>query len=259
MNADTLIETPTPAKSRKVGKQASTTTTLLVVFNLRIKGSRLKFFREAMIRATGNPEELFSNEVYNNDNTITYIKRYPLIQYRIVNGHAAILALNQGVEALKSFLNTDTHTVEIAGSDFDLQVIEKTEEKNINITLLAAEEMKMYTLKTWLPLANPQDYLNFTTNKLMSDIEKTLRLQEKLTNHLVEFFKAVQWRGAVHKIKVKILDKSTPYIVQAADNKMMAYNITFACNINLPANIGLGKLKSKGFGLCNNGGENVAG
>lgn len=68
-----------------------------IIFNLRIQENELRLFRGAIIHLAGLEEILFHNHIEDG-----YRYSYPLIQYKIIQGHAAIICLEKGIEEVKT-------------------------------------------------------------------------------------------------------------------------------------------------------------
>ena len=86
--------------------------------------------------------------------SLSYHHRYPLIQYRVRNGKAAIFAINEGVEALQQVLAQSDWRLNWQGNIETLQV----EDLGMNehyFRLLA--EPTTYRLQQWLAL-NQENY-----------------------------------------------------------------------------------------------------
>ena len=104
--------------------------------------------------------------------------------------------------------------------------------------------MKGYRLRNWLPL-NSENYNEFQSMDRLAD--KVLFLEEKLIGNLLSFFTSIGFR-AEEQIKLNITDILDQRLARYKNVKLMAFDVEFKTNLNLPSYIGLGKSASVGFG-----------
>jgi hypothetical protein len=83
--------------------------TLTIQFNTPLKRRELPLFRGAIIAAISTGNILFHN--HNEGSTLRYA--YPLIQYKRIGGKAAIVCIEEGVEAIGELLTIPNLCVNI--------------------------------------------------------------------------------------------------------------------------------------------------
>ena len=79
--------------------------TLTIQFNTPLKRRELPLFRGAIIAAISTGNILFHN--HNEGSTLRYA--YPLIQYKRIGGKAAIVCIEEGVEAIGELLVAESN------------------------------------------------------------------------------------------------------------------------------------------------------
>ncbi len=211
---------------------------LTVVFEPEIRGRDIPLFRGAVIQKAGADCVLFHN--HQND---SFRYSYPLIQYKRINHHAAIVCVDQGVDEIYRLFNQPDWKVRIGREETELKIIRLY----INsYTLNVWEKFFTYKIFNWLPLneKNFRKYLAFETDEQRTELLKSI-----LIANILSFAKGVGWViEPQQRIQIKdfqVLRKHTTYF---KGNKLMAFDAMFSANVFLPPNIGLGKAPSHGFG-----------
>ena len=213
--------------------------TLTVITDAEIQQKEVPLFRGAVIKSLGDKASmLFHN--HTGDNTFRY--SYPLIQYKRLNGRAAIVCVEEAVDLIGQFL-TDTNEKLTIGE----REVEWHASKILPARLLVQtwENKFNYHISRWLPLnsANYQLYQNTE-----GVIEKTTILENILKGNLLSMLKGLD----IHiekEILVKITQISDSYLIYNKGIGMMAFNADFNCNLSIPNNIGIGKNASIGCGI----------
>lgn len=163
--------------------------------------------------------------------------KYPLIQYKRINGKLLILGLNEYAPIL---------TQKIAQLDriiIPKQTIEVRAVDIQNDNHYIRYEQQQYSFATpWIAL-NEHNYRVFNQSK--KDEQKNL-LQRVLVGNILSALKGLGIRTK-ERIIVSI-NEYRPVHVKAHGNSFEAFNGQFEANICLPEFIGLGKSVSKGFG-----------
>lgn len=225
--------------------------TTLAIATLKLKPSQIDAFRHACIKLSGDPDLLFSNEEKQPNGKMRHLTRYPAIQYRCLEGRAALWGINQGADALQRFLKKTKNHFEM--HEVPTEIAWNIEHHhNIEPQLARGKKMYYYRIYQWLPFNKEENYQWWLQNKnTISDIEKTKKLESILWGHLNNFITEVAgWKKErAAKINCFMVQKSLSFVVQHNHTGFTAFDITFATNINLPLGIGLGALKSHGYGI----------
>ena len=215
--------------------------TLTIQFDTKLHPKEVPFFRGAVIASLNEKDILFHNH---NIESGSQRYSYPLIQYKRLHGKAAIVCINDGIDAIyKLFTGKDFH-FRIGSKEVNMLIEHvQSEECQIDTT----EEQREYKLYNWLPL-NSQNYKEYQSMEGL--IDRVHKLEEILTSNILSMMKG---EGiAIHldeHIDISIKDVIQQRCVTYKGVKRMAFDVVFKTNLQLPSNIGLGKSVSVGFGV----------
>lgn len=215
----------------------STIRVLVIRFKNEISKAEIKYFRGAVIHAMDNANILFHN--HQEDGGFRY--SYPLIQYKRINGRAAIVCLGEGTEVIGEFFATQKRQFSFGGREVEMEI------ENIipqRIIVQVWDSSFKYHLRKWLPL-NSENYKKYISIEGLS--EKALFMENILIANILSFAKGVN----IHldkTIECKILSLSEPVEVTIKNIKIMSFDVEFNSNFSLPDYIGLGKNSSINFG-----------
>lgn len=211
--------------------------TYIVRFSNRITPVEVDFFRGAVIGAA----ELRGSDLYHNHLHEGLRMKYPLIQYKILDGRAAVVGVGDGADELKALAPHLEKVMHIGYKDIDFH-ISRVEEATTNVEV--SQQVEHYSLSGWMPL-NQHNVRQFHACK-----DEGLRmriLEQVLTGNILSFFK-----GFGHFTTDRILchiDHRGPILNEEYKKVMMkTMDIDFRCNVRLPYGIGLGKGCSLGHG-----------
>jgi hypothetical protein len=210
---------------------------LIIRFANEITTEELPFFRGAIIGKVPNELTLFHNHI---DTGFRY--SYPLIQYKRINGKAAIVCIGEGTEAIGNFF---------ASADFNLQIGNR--QATFQIENMQASQWLLqpwddtfsYTISRWLPF-NSDNYAKY--KQLNGMVERVQMLEQLLVGNILSMCTGL----GVHvesAITCQVQAISREYICKYKGIKMQAINLTFRTNVYLHNFIALGKGVSQGFGI----------
>ena len=218
---------------------------LSLSFNLPIYPRQISQWRGAFIEMAG-----WQNDLFHNHNTTNIAKpqsstkhhfRYPLIQYRIRNRQAALLAINEGADALQQILASSDWQINWEGQQQQLK-IEDFQMQEHYFRMLP--QPRQYKLFKWLPF-NSDNYKKWQDCRNAS--ERADLMERILASNLIAVFANFGWR-LPERMEVtldRVLQESW---VQHKNVKMIAFNVLFICNVLLPPQLAIGKSVSAGFG-----------
>ena len=212
--------------------------TLTVLTDAEIRQNEIPLFRGAVIHSLGeHPNVYFHNHL--DDDKFRYA--YPFIQYKRLEGKAAIVCVEDGVDIIGQFLTEVNGTLTIG----DRQITCNTGRiQPARILVQTWEEMFSYHISRWLPL-NSQNYQRY--KGIEGVVGKVSFLENILKANLLSMLKGLD----IHLEKeliLKITEISDSYLIHNKGVKMMAFNADFKCNLSIPNNIGIGKNASIGCG-----------
>ena len=182
-------------------------------------------------------EQLFHN--HTSDGKCIY--QNPQIQYRVIDGHPALIAYNDGVNILRDILlNNESITI---GNETH-SAIEK--EITVIISELGQSDLPLdyYFNTPWMALNED----NYRAYRLMDEIEQQMFLRHILRENLKTISKAFGYLiPDVEAIKVRGMFR--PMNVNFKNQRMQCFKGSFQVNFHIPPHLGLGKQSSRGFGV----------
>lgn len=209
---------------------------LTILTGMPISNREIPLFRGAVIHLTKESDELFHDH---HGSGFRY--SYPLIQYKIIDGHAAIVAVNEGTKAAKSLLPFMNSKIQLGQRFADLLLSDMVSSDR---TVATSNEPHSYMMRRWLPL-NQENYSLY--NRLEDASQRIKMLERLLTANILSFAKGV---GIFMEstIDVRIVDIKEIKQLRYKNIQMLGFNLLFKTNVTLPSYIGLGKGASLGFG-----------
>jgi len=213
--------------------------TLTVFYDTEISSREIPFFRGAVLKSLGDKADVL---YHNHTGAHTFRYSYPLIQYKSLNGRAAITCVEEGVDLVGQILSNLYGPLKLGYRNVECKVFDvKAEKTPIEIS----ETDSDYQLSHWLPL-NARNYTLY--QEADSLVERIQVLERVLTGNILSFLKGV---GIYleEPLKVSIADISGTQVVTYKQVKLMSLDIKFRANISLPSYIGIGKNSSVGNGV----------
>ena len=171
-------------------------------------------------------------------NVDKFLYKYPLVQYKIINGTPMILGINEGVEVLKEIYDQYTE-IKLGDSVYTIMergITVKSEDFGLS------EKFHSYEFLTpWFAL-NQQNYRKYYGS---TRDEQRLLLQRTLIGNLLSISKTLDYTVPDEiKVDVEIRPKKS----RLKNTTMVGFLGKFIVNFTLPDYIGLGKSVSRGFG-----------
>jgi hypothetical protein len=153
-----------------------------------------------------------------------------------------ILCLGEGVDEMHHYFNKKVVMMSIGGSLHEMKI------DNLNLSGFRIEftpALHHYTIHNWIAL-NQENYRTFHELKTMEEARK--ELERILTGNILSMAKGIGF-DVKEPIEVRILGDVASHLVTLKGQRVMAFNLDFGLNMNLPPLIGLGKSSSIGFGM----------
>ena len=210
---------------------------LTVIFRNELNHREVPLFRGAVLSKVPPECILFHNHI---DNGFRY--SYPLIQYKVIKGKAAIVCIGEGTEEIASLFRSQDFQFKIGERDETFEVDSIT--ANLCILQVWDDRFK-YKISGYLPL-NSANYAKF--NELDGMIEKVQMLEGLLTANLLSMLKGLG-KHVEKNIECRItnLFASRTYLYKGV--KMQGFDLDFTSNVLIPSYFSLGKGASLGFGV----------
>lgn len=210
---------------------------VIATFKNKISEEELPFFRGSIIRLSGN-ELYFHNHLEEG-----YHYAYPLVQYKRIDGRAAILGINEGGEAIKRlFENRLRYECQLGKRSVIMELLDIRSE---NISVQCTDEEYTYAIKGWLPL-NGHNYQQYQSADGL--VEQVAMLERILVGNILSFGKGIGifWDSPVH-CRIFQLENEKSYGYKHVE--LLSFSAKFRTNVSLPSYIGLGKSSSLNNGV----------
>lgn len=210
---------------------------LTLKFRNQLQPDEIKWFRGAVIHVSDKGNVLFHNHTDEN-----YRYAYPLIQYKLIHRCAAILCIEEGVEAIGQFFSHYTDQVRIGEKDLHLEIdYVRPAAFSVEVT----ERVFRYRLRRWIPL-NRENYQVYRT--LERDDQRMHFLQKILVGNILSCLKGLNIY-LDEKISCRIQEITRMYTIPNKGINLLAFDLIFTANLSLPPYIGLGKNASINCGI----------
>lgn len=213
--------------------------TLTLIFDGEIARHEVPLFRGAVIASMrGEANVLYHN--HREDEGYRYA--YPLIQYKRIRRHAAIVCLNEGADIIGQFLSEGLREYQIG--DHTVRMSPESL-RPAQLVMQTWQDEFHYSLRRWLPL-NSDNYRRYQAADGLS--ERIALLESILKGNILSMAKGLGIT-VEHEIKVTITSLSAPYLQKNKGTRLMAFDLEFNSNFSLPDFAGLGKNASIGYGV----------
>jgi len=215
----------------------------LSVLNIRFSNalnySEIPKFRGAVAAALKSNNVLFHNHL---DDSGALRYAYPLIQYKRINGKAAIVCVGQGTDSIGEFFANMGKPLSIGAKEMTLTV--ESVKADMATVAVYDEGDFSYSLRKWLPL-NSKNYAEYQRVEGLK--ERFAMLERILTGNILSFAKGVK-SSFDRQVTCSItsLDETPPLYYKGVS--FASFDVRFKSNARLPDFIGLGKGVSHGFG-----------
>ena len=213
--------------------------TLTVIYNTPITNREVPLFRGAVLSCMGDRADVL---YHNHLGEKSFRYSYPLIQYKRINGNAAITCVEEGADIIGQFFS-EAHPVLSIGEK--VLPFEVARLQPARILVQTWKDSFKYKLHRWLPL-NSKNFLRYKS--LDNEPERIEFLENILKGNILSMLKGV---GIIleDELIVNITQLSESYLVYNKGVGMTAYNAEFLCNLSIPNNLGIGKNASIGCGV----------
>lgn len=202
-----------------------------------IKQHEIVLFRGAVNAALSHD----ANVLFHNHQNDNFRYSYPLIQYKRIEGKAAIVCVNEGVDEAGKLLTLNNKTVNLGKREI---TIEMQNVDTAEVELCIQDNYNKFRIEGWMPFNADNFYIYLHTESL---VERIMMLQKILTGNILSMAKGLGIT-VEDKIDVVITKMEPPNTVKHKGVTMMVFNMEFMVNTDLPKNIGLGKGVSMGYG-----------
>lgn len=212
--------------------------TIVIQFDNEIESKALPYFRGAVIASLKKKDILFHNH---DEDKLRY--SYPLIQYKRIHRKAAVMGVGKGIEVISQLLAARDFNYQIGNEKVDMSI--EAVNAYDNEIVLTVDASFHYRLQNWLPL-NSSNYAQYQNSESL--VERIQILERVLIGNILSFLKGI----GIHleeQIELHVTDITGQRAYTYKNVKLMAFDIEFKTNIQLPQYIGIGKNASVGCGV----------
>ena len=212
---------------------------LTVFYDTEIRDTEIPLFRGAVLRSLGEQANVL---YHNHTGESTFRYSYPLIQYKRLNGKAAIVCVEEGADIIGQFLTQMPESVKLGDREKKLDISKAVPAR---IMVQTWQTAFRYHISRWLPL-NARNYLRYQSSEGL--VDRVALLEDILKGNILSMLKGL----GVHmedEIKLKITNLSDSFLIYNKGVALMAFNADFTCNLSIPNFVGLGKNASIGCGV----------
>jgi len=216
---------------------------LCIRFDNELRMNEIPMFRGAVVAALRTDNVLFHNH---SDNGLRYA--YPLIQYKRINGKAAIVCIGGGTESIGEFFSNMNKPLLLGNREIVLSLNSVKADKILVQVWNATDSGQGcfdYTLRKWLPL-NSDNYAEYQSIDGLK--ERYAMLEKIIVGNILSFAKGLNIT-LDKQITCSITEIEEKSPLRYKGVKFAAFDVCFKSNVSLPNFIGLGKGVSHGFGM----------
>lgn len=187
----------------------------------------------------GLKHDLFHNHEEEGTKTLY---RPALIQYRCAGGCAVLWGMNEGADALLRWHTEAPAALSVDGRNVQLDTVES---KRSRTALEMSADWRYYHLSDYLAL-NADNFKKWTAEPGL--LRRFELLEKALAAHLLAFCKAAGW-WLPERLNVEVVEVHQHKKTHYHHIPLVAFGLTYRCNLQLPDGIALGKACSHGFGV----------
>lgn len=216
--------------------------TLTIRFANALRPHEVPLLRGAVIASLDDKLTLFHN--HTGGDTLRY--SYPLIQYKVLDGRAAIVCLNEGADAVGEFFASGNFDVRL-GERATTLAVDRIEPRQRQVQVW--DQAFRYRVRRWLPL-NGENYRQWQADESL--ISRTALLERVLLGNILSMAKGL----GIHldgQVRAAVTTVGEPHWTRVKGVSVLMLDAEFAANVTLPLLAGLGKHASLGHGVVENG------
>ena len=210
---------------------------LIVRFKNNIRQGDVPLFVEAITKKAIKHNDSFYKHIVSG---CQY--RYPFIQFKRINGQAAIICIREGTESIGGFFSSANGQLNVGKEEVAIAIETVKAEK---IIIQAWENNFTYTIRKYLPLSseNYVEYQKITDANIRNEF-----IGRILRSNLFLFANNIGVR-LEREVVCIIAELEENVKVKYKNHTFVSFDLKFRTNVSLPNYIGLGIGVSHGFGM----------
>lgn len=212
---------------------------LTIFFTTKLSDHEVPLFRGSILNIMKEcPENLY----YHNHREDNFRYAYPLVQYKATNRQAMIICIGESMENCGHLFRALPCAASLGHRDV---VLEASRIIPVYFSLEASETPLFYQVRRWLPF-NTENHRRYQSLERLS--ERIDFLEHILIGNLLSLAKGLD----IHidfPLQCHILDLKATEMQKSKGVYMIAFTLTFQCNLSLPDYLGIGKHSSIGYGI----------
>lgn len=223
-------------RCRHSHKKSMISEQILVSFDLPLKLSETPFLRGAFIGV--NRDNVYAHN-HLPDGKVRF--SYPLVQYKVLNGHGALLCVSQADKDAPLLALPPDGPIRLGRRQAQIVHLQ-TFRAECELGIL--ERPVLYTVRDYLPF-NQENHEAYLREK--SIVRKIALLERCIVGNILSLYKGLGVR-LEERIAVKIHDILTERPESFKGVNMLCFDVVISANVAIPALAGIGKGVSLGFG-----------
>lgn len=188
--------------------------------------------------ANRQPENVLLHQHHGNEDEHRFVYLYPRVQYRIRNGTASLVGIDEGATAITHAV-AGLDTLDLGGGRYRVDAVRFTESE---ADLGDGVETREYRfVSPWLALSQ-KNFRRYRESDCRGQISV---LEGILTGNILSMCKSLGFR-VTEKLAPRLRLRAVP--VRVKRQEMVGFTGLFSLNFDLVPGLGLGHLVSIGFG-----------
>jgi hypothetical protein len=188
--------------------------------------------------ANRQPENVLLHEHGSNEEEHRFVYLYPRVQYRIRDGIARLIGIEEGATAI-AHAASGLDSLDLAGWRYRVDAVDLAETE---ADIADSNESRQYRfVSPWLALSQK----NFQRYRESDPRGQVALLERTLIGNILSMCKSLGFR-VTEKLETHVRLRPVP--VHVKDQQMLGFTGRFSVNFDLVPGLGLGHLVSIGFG-----------
>ncbi len=207
-------------------------------FEEPLSQEEVRWFRSAIVELTGRDDTWF----HNHPATGGLAYRYPLIQYKTLDGRACIVGMGEAAQSVLRLRENFPCELQVGKSKRPFHV----QECNLKSYWPKLETCpKLYSIRNYIALTED----NFKKyHSMLALTDKITLLEHILVGNILSFMKGIGYYSK-EQIFCAVTDMDRLHSQMYKGVRFDTFDLSFVSNAELPAFISLGKSASVGFGV----------